>query len=86
MFDTNLYLGARLALRRELRDQGYGFFQIRHLVAAAEEELINQAVAQSGVRPPVGGPVLDAIIEFFKSEDGKAIISVLIKILLAALV
>lgn len=86
-------VGVRLALRRELGSRGYSRAQINDFIEAATDDVIETAVED--VEGATGelktgaigdGKIIDAIIEFFKSEQGKALIDALIKLLLGLLV
>ncbi len=95
MFHSAFYVRTRIFTRLALRTQGYSRPQINAMLDAADDATIDQAVAESGTKPPgaltVGmaaigdGHIIDAILEFLKSPEGQALISALIKILLAVI-
>lgn len=83
------YAMARLACRRELRRQGYSFPQISEMMDAADDDVIDAAEAAAGGSMPVAaigdGKVLDAVLDFLRSEQGQALIAALVKLLLTLL-
>lgn len=87
-----LYPLARAAARRELRRQGKSFSESFRLVDDATDEMVDVAVAYAGVGPVAvmqglgDGKIIDAILEFLRSEQGQAVIAALVKLLLGLLV
>lgn len=81
------YALTRLHARGALRRQGYGFFQINEMMDAAEDDIIDAAAMEVGIpRTGLGdGTIIQAILDFLRSEQGQALISALIKLLLGAL-
>lgn len=78
------YLFARTAARRKLRAAGYSFRDINDAMDELDDDSIDAVAAtMPAMAPLVGGPVLDAIIAFFQSEQGKALIEALVKMLIA---
>jgi hypothetical protein len=76
----------RAAVRQKLRKQGYSFLEALRLADDATDDLI-EAVARENSPGLVdemvsAGPVIDRILEFLRSEEGRALIDLLIKILL----
>ena len=91
MFRPAFYALARLQARAALRRQGHGFFRISEIMEAAEDDLIDVAAEEAGVTAEQAGAVtvalgdgkiIDAILGFFRSEQGQALIAALIKLLL----
>jgi hypothetical protein len=81
----------KLRTRTTLREQGYGVDEASALLANCESAQIEQAAKQANVSLPennaVGaigdGTIINAILEFLKSEQGQALIAALIQILLS---
>ena len=83
MHNLAFYVSVRRETREALRRQGYGPFKIRRILEDATDDVIDLAVEESGVSPPAGGPLLDAILAFLRNDEGKKIIDALLKILLS---
>lgn len=83
---------ARIACRRELRNQGYGLHEINSVIGAVDGDEINATAAAIGPEcaAAVGalgdGTILQAIIDFFKSPQGQALLEALVKMLIGLLV
>jgi hypothetical protein len=77
------YSLTRLQTRLALRKEGYGFFEINGILDGAEDEVIDAAlVASGGVPVALGdGSILKAIMDFLKSEQGQALIKILLGLL-----
>ena len=83
----------QIQVAAELRHKGYGFFEARRLAQSVDEDTIQLAVAMC---PPdvkaatVGafgdGSLIKIITDFFKSEQGQALIAALVKLILGLLV
>lgn len=82
----------QMAVAAELRQRGYGLFEARRLAQSVDEDSIQLALSMvpHEVAAKVGafgdGSILDAIISFFKSEQGQALIAALVKLILGLLV
>lgn len=81
---------ARAHVRQGLRAKGYGFAEAFQLAQTVDDELVSVAESQLAAAPAfaseaVGGPILDAIIAFLKSDAGMALITLIIKLLLGGL-
>lgn len=96
MSSSNMRLATRVALRIALRQHGLGFYEISQVVAGMDEEDIELAATLSGTSEKVqqlrslqsgigDGSIIRAIWEWLKSEEGKAFLEWLIKILLGLL-
>lgn len=83
-------IAVRAKLRQEFRAKGYGLLESIRMANAASDEVIAGLIADaekmSGVKvvgTAIGdGKIIDAIIGFFKSPQGQALLDALIKLLL----
>lgn len=86
-------LRLRLAVRQELRARRMGVFQIQDRMAELTDDVIDSAVASAGATEAVfalengvnalgDGTILKAIIDFFKSDLGQAIIKLILGLLI----
>jgi hypothetical protein len=86
-------IAVRMELAKSFRKQGHGFLKARQLANQASDEVIATLIADaetlSGVKvvgTAIGdGKIIDAIIDFFKSPQGQALIEALIKLILSLL-
>lgn len=86
-------VAVRMKLREELRKKGKGPLEIARLMKHIDDEVINSVMADaetlSGVKvvgTAIGdGKIIGAIIDFFKSPQGQALLDALIKLLLGLL-
>lgn len=81
------YLRTRLELRKALRHRGMNFLDINAVMADLKDEAIDSVVkAMPEVTAAVGafgdGSIIQAIIDFFASPAGQALIQALISILI----
>lgn len=78
------YTVVRLATRRELRQQGYRFSEINTAMDGCDDDVIDAAEIVTGVQVgAIGdGKVIQAILDFLKSEQGQQLIAALIQMLL----
>lgn len=83
----------RMAVRRRLREKGYGPVEAFRITNELTDDLIDQVRAEVAPEAAAidgsavaGGPVVDAILEFFRSDAGKALVEAILKILLGILV
>lgn len=76
---------ARAKCRSALREKGYTFRQINDVISAVDDDAISWAVQETSISPSAigDGKIIDAILEFFKSPEGQALIAALIKMLIA---
>lgn len=77
----------RAKLRQELRRKhGLSFLDSMRAADDATDDLIDGVVAQQSQELAdefvSGGPVIDRILEFLQSDEGKALIELLIRILI----
>lgn len=92
LLNAKYHIGARLALRVELRKRGMAS-RISEFTEAATDDVIDltaeDLLAQQQIQLPTGafgdGKIIDAIISFFQSPQGKALIDALIKLLIGLL-
>lgn len=90
MIHPALVLAARAKVREQLRARGHGFGEALRLAGQVDAAALSAAasVAPTAVgaalRALGDGPVLQAIIDFLRSDPGKALIQVLLGLLLAA--
>ncbi len=82
------YLRVRLAVARELREQhSVAFSASNSLSLQLDREAIDQAVEEVNATAPLeaigDGRILAKIIEFLRSDMGRALIKVLVALLLA---
>lgn len=72
-------------VRRQLRRQGVTGDDLDDAMQACRAELIDATVAeQPALVGAIGdGKILNAILDFLRSEQGQALVSALVKILLA---
>lgn len=79
------YSMTKLQTRFALRKQGYGFFEINGVMDGLDEDLIDAAVVEAGGVPAAlgDGSILKAIIDFLKSENGQALIKIILGLLVA---
>lgn len=78
----------RVRLRTALRRKGYSFGQAWDMVDEAEDdvldELITTAAEQTNAVAAIGdGKLLQALLDWLKSEQGAAFLDALLKLLLA---
>lgn len=91
MAKPGFYAAGRLALRRKLRtEKDMGFFEINEAMSAVDNSLFDTAVASvAGARAEIeaigDGRFIQAIIDFFQSERGQAILDALLKLLFGLL-
>lgn len=86
-------IAVRQQLRKEFRSQGYGILKSMQMANQASDEMIDGLIADaealSGVKvvgTAIGdGKIIDAILDFFKSPQGQALIEALIKLILSLL-
>jgi hypothetical protein len=73
----------QLAVAAGLREQGYGLLEARQLSKTVDDDLIHHAatVADVSLGAIGDGTILQAILDFFKSPVGQALIAALIKLL-----
>lgn len=80
-------LRTRMECRRQLRKLGYSGDKIDSVIDAVDGDEITATLAEVGGK--VGafgdGTIINAIIEFFKSPEGQALIAALVKMLIAML-
>lgn len=82
----------RIQCRRALRAQGYGLFEINSVIGAIDDAEITATAAAIGPEcvAAVGaigdGTIIQAIIDFFKSPQGQALLDALVKMLIGLLV
>lgn len=76
---------ARAKCRSALREKGYSFRQINDVIHAVDDEAISWACVETSISPSAigDGKIIDAILDFFKSPEGQALLAALIKMLLA---
>lgn len=88
MHHPAFYAMARVHARRALREQGKSFSEINEAMNLTDNDLIDSVA--DDVPPMVGsigdGKIIQAIIDFFKSPQGQAIIAALVKMILSLLV
>lgn len=79
----------RRELRLELRKRGYGVAAIASVIGAVDEPTIKECGTLMGVEAIGDGSILrqliDAFLEFLRSEQGQALIAALLKLLLGLL-
>jgi hypothetical protein len=89
----------RIATRLELRGMGKGFWEIQEAMSNFTDDLPEVAAREAGVSIPpqlmavpgegfgaIGdGTILKAIMDFLKSEQGQALIKILVSLLIAAI-
>ena len=81
------YLTTRLQLKAALRRKGLSFRDANEAAALLADEDIDTAAAAPEVSAPAFAaadgthPILDALLAFFASDLGKALIAMLIKML-----
>jgi hypothetical protein len=84
-----LTIHARLAAGRELRHCGYTFRQVRDAMSCVDSDVVDAAAMMAGVVEKVGaigdGKILQAIIDFFKSPEGQALIKAIVEMLITLL-
>lgn len=85
------YAVTRLATRRELRKSGLRQAQVNDLMDACDDDVIDAAEVAASVAPAdlakIGdGTILQAIIDFLKSDAGQALLKALVTMLLTLLV
>jgi hypothetical protein len=89
VFAQAFYVRLRIAARRELRHRGLSARQVTLAMDAADDATCDQAVVESGVSLPVGafgdGSIIQAIVDFLKSEEGQKLIQALIALILSVL-
>ena len=86
-------IALRAKIRQELRAKGYGIVESARLANQTTDEVINfvmaDAEALSGTKvvgTAIGdGKIFQAIIDFFKSPQGQALLDALLKLLLGLL-
>jgi hypothetical protein len=78
---------ARQRCRAALRAKGYSLRQIQEVIHAVDDDSISWAVAENALSvTAIGdGKIIDAIIDFFKSPQGQALLDALLKLLLGLL-
>jgi hypothetical protein len=85
----------RVAVRRRLREQGKSLIESIRMADEATDDLIGSVQRQVAPDLPEDvevarglgdGKIIDAILEFLRSEQGKALIDALVRILLGLLV
>lgn len=76
---------ARAKCRSALREKGYTFRQINDVIGAVDDDALSWAMQESGVKASAigDGKIIDAILDFFKSPEGQALLAALIKMLIA---
>lgn len=86
------YVMVRNRLQSELREAGMTFSEARHAVDDLTDDVVDSAVGQVDDTPEgVGavytigdGKLLSGIFDFLQSEQGQALIALLLKVLLGA--
>lgn len=94
-----LKLWLNLRCRMEMREAGYGFFEIQRAMSRYDDEKVSKAIelargmgysipaelvnADSGEVGAGDGTILKKIIEFLQSDTGKMLIQILLSLLLA---
>lgn len=75
----------RAKTRLELRKAGYNFRQINDVIDSVDDIAVQAAAAQANVSlGAIGdGTLIQAILDFLKSEQGQALIAALVKMLIA---
>jgi hypothetical protein len=80
----------RARASRKLMDAGHTTAEVHHAFKLAGPDVYEAAFAAAGVNPmqnpPAGGEIIDAILAWLKSDQGQAVIAMLVKLLIAALV
>lgn len=77
---------ARRTCRRKLLSMGYGFREVQDVLDDLDDDVIDVTYASvAGVSAIGDGKILDAILEWLKSEQGQKFIDALLQILLALL-
>lgn len=82
----HFYALTRLRLNFALEAKGYGLLQRDGLMFRATNEVVDAAVAATGVQPPVtaGGNIIAAILAFLSSAAGQALIAEIIALITGA--
>lgn len=82
-------ISLRAALRQELRKKGYSFSEINSVISHIDEDSVKDAGIEMGIKEIGDGSILkqlvDAFLKFLQSEQGKALIDALMKLLLGLL-
>lgn len=86
LFNIRLRMATRLALRKE----GKGFMEIQELMSGFTDDLPQVAAGMCGVAIPAefgaeaigDGSILKAILDFLKSEQGQALIKMILMLLM----
>lgn len=79
---------ARRTCRRKLLDMGYSRWQVQDAIDDLDDDVIDvvfSSTATVGTQAIGDGKIIEAILEWLKSEQGKAFIDAILKILLALL-
>lgn len=80
------YAVARVKARKELHIAGHSRSEVNRIMDGCDNDIIDAAVQESGVKLAIGdGPIIAAILAFFESAQGQALIAALVKLLLSVL-
>lgn len=77
----------RLRARRALRDRGYKAATLHQAMSLVDEDLVNEVAAEAEVPLTAlgDGTIFQAIIDFFKSPEGQALLKALVEMLISLL-